>query len=288
MKEKGESGMNRRAVWILLAGWLSVSGVPAASQQPSPDLATIEALAAKPELFGDRQVRLQIFKALEAPAPDVVAAAVEIVMSSADLTADPQLWRRFNAALSSADPARRKAILDRAVKKTAFGDVRILAVIVDGLTAENADLRATAQNIVKAQPALQQNPAVADALARAGQPVAGLVQPSFDAFKASVQPVLESPGPDKKMCANCHESHSVLRLPPMDSGPAVDELLQARYRAALRVVDLAEPERSLILRKPTSPKQEAPFTHGGDVRFAPDSASYRAILGWIKTGRIQR
>jgi hypothetical protein len=74
----------------------------------------------------------------------------------------------------------------------------------------------------------------------------------------------------------------------MDTSLSVEDQLQARYRAALRVVDLEAPERSLILRKPTSPKGEAPFTHGGDVRFEPDSAPYQAILGWIKTGRIAR
>ena len=100
--------------------------------------------------------------------------------------------------------------------------------------------------------------------------------------------MLEAIGPDKKNCSECHENHSVLRLPPMDSSSAVGPQLQARYRAALRVVDLEAPERSLILRKPTSPKGEAPFTHGGDVRFEPDSAPYQAILAWIKTGRLER
>jgi hypothetical protein len=280
--------MNRRAVWLLLAGWLPVFGVSSASQQSSTDVAAIESLATQPQLFGDRQVRLKIFKALDAPSPEVVAAAAEIVMRAPELTADPQLWRRFNAALSNSDPARRKAVLDRAATKGMFSDVRVLAVVVEGLTDENAPLRAAALEIVKAHPALQQNPAVADALARTGQPVAGIVLPAFDVFKARVQPIFETIGSDKKSCASCHEDHSVMRLPAMDAELGPEQSLQARYRAALRVVDLEAPERSLILRKPTSPKREAPLTHGGDVRFEPDSAPYQAILGWIKTGGIRR
>lgn len=280
--------MYRQTIWILLTGWLSVSGVRAVPQQPSPDVAAVEALAGQPERFADRQVRLKIYRALEAPSPEVVAAAVEIVMSSPDLAADPMLWRRFNAALSSSDPSRRKAVLDRAARKGALSDVRVIAIVVEGLTADDAPLRAAALAIVKSQPALQQNPAVAEALGRSGETVASVVLPAFDTFKTRVQPVLEAIGPGKKNCSNCHENHSVLRLSPMDASSSVEDQLQARYRAALRVVDLEAPERSLILRKPTSPKGEAPLTHGGDVRFEPDSAPYQAILGWIKTGRIAR
>src|SRR5258708_3723984 len=120
-----------------------------------------------------------------------------------------------------------------------------------------------------------------------GRAVPPSVLPAFDVFKSRVQPVLETIGPDNKRCSNCHEAHSVLRLPPMEASPAPDEVLQIRYRTALRVVDLEAPERSLILRKPTSPKGEAAFTHGGDVRFEPGSPPYEAILGRIKTGAIR-
>lgn len=259
----------------------------AASDQ-SPDVATIEALALRPEQFGVPQVRVKIFRALQGPSPDVVAAAVELVMASAELAADPQLWRRFNAALSDEAPDRRKAILDRAAKKGPVSDVRIIAVLVEGLTDVSTDLRATALALVKSQPALQNNPAVAEALVRTGEAGPAVVLPSFDVFKTRVQTVLETNGPGNKRCSDCHETHSVLRLPPMEDAPAPDEVLRLRYRTALRVVDLEAPERSLLLRKPTSPKGEAPFTHGGDVRFEPGSPPYEAILGWIKTGGIRR
>lgn len=258
----------------------------AASDQ-SPDVATIEALASRPEQFGDPQVRVKIFRALQGPSPDLVAAAVELVMASPELAADPQLWRRFNAALSDEAPDRRKAILDRAAKKGPVSDVRLIAVLVEGLTDASADLRTTALALVKSQPALQNNPAVAEALVRTGEAGPAVVLPSFDVFKTRVQPVLETIGPGNKRCSDCHETHSVLRLPPMEDAPAPD-VLRLRYRTALRVVDLEAPERSLLLRKPTSPKGEAPFTHGGDVRFESASPAYQAILEWIKTGAIRR
>ena len=277
--------MPRLAFLILLTG---VLWAMRAASQPAPDVATIEALAARPERFGDPQVRVQIFRALEGPSVEVVAAAVDLVMRSPELAGDPQLWKRFNAALSNDAPDRRKAILDRAAKRGPVNDVRVIAVLVEALTGGSADLRSAALTIARAQPALQKNPAVAEALARIGEGGAAVELPSFDVFKARVQPVLETIGPDKKRCSSCHEAHSVLRLPPMEDSTAPDEVLRERYRTALRVVDLEAPERSLILRKPTSPKGEAPFTHGGDVRFEPGAPPYQAILEWIQTGRIRR
>src|SRR5258708_22320655 len=123
------SSRSRRAVgrgfWILLAGLLWAAR-PASYQ--SPDLATIEALAARPEQFADPQLRLKIFRALEGPSADVVAAAVDIVMSSPELAADPQLWRRVNAALLNAAPGRRGASVDTGPQKGPIGGVPVLDV----------------------------------------------------------------------------------------------------------------------------------------------------------------
>lgn len=209
-------------------------------------------------------------------------------MSSSDLTADPMLWRRFNAVLSGSSAERRKAVLDRAARKGALDDVRVVSVVAEGLTDADAALRSAALALVKSHPSLQRKPAVVDALARAGESGTGVVLPDFERFKTLVQPVLESVGPDKKTCSSCHDNHSVLRLEPMDPSAAPEDQLAKRYRAALRVVDLEAPERSLILWKATSPKAEAPLTHGGDVRFERESPSYQAILAWIKTGRVGR
>jgi hypothetical protein len=90
-------------------------------------------------------------------------------------------------------------------------------------------------------------------------------------FRGYVQPILERKGKDGYACAECHASHSIFR---------------ATYETALKVVDPAHPENSLLLRKPTSSSETeglaGTLAHGGGVRFTKDSPEYTTILDWIK------
>jgi hypothetical protein len=90
-------------------------------------------------------------------------------------------------------------------------------------------------------------------------------------FRGYVQPILERKGKDGYACAECHASHAIFR---------------ATYDTALKVVDPAHPENSLLLRKPTSSSETEGLTgtlaHGGGVRFLKDSPEYGTILDWIK------
>jgi hypothetical protein len=90
-------------------------------------------------------------------------------------------------------------------------------------------------------------------------------------FRGYVQPILERKGKDGYACAQCHDSHAIFR---------------ATYETALKVVDPAHPEDSLLLRKPTSSSETegvaGTLAHGGGVRFTRDSPEYTTILDWIK------
>jgi hypothetical protein len=84
-------------------------------------------------------------------------------------------------------------------------------------------------------------------------------------------PILERKGKDGYACAQCHASHAIFR---------------ATYDTAMKVVDTAHPENSLLLRKPTSSSETegvpGALAHGGGVRFTRDSPEYATILEWIK------
>ena len=63
------------------------------------------------------------------------------------------------------------------------------------------------------------------------------------------------------------------------------------YNSALKVVNLGEPEASLILRKPRSPQGQGGadpssptgLTHVGGPRWeSTEHPAYRAILDWIR------
>jgi hypothetical protein len=92
-------------------------------------------------------------------------------------------------------------------------------------------------------------------------------------FRGYVEPILAKRGKDGYACVHCHASHTIF---------------DGTLAGARRVVDTADPENSLILRKPTSTSESegvanaATLAHGGGVRFTKDSPEYATILEWIK------
>ncbi len=92
-------------------------------------------------------------------------------------------------------------------------------------------------------------------------------------FRGYVEPILQKRGKDGYACVHCHASHT---------------LFDGTWSTVKNVVNTAEPEESLILRKPTSSSEtegivnSGSIAHGGGVRFAKDSPEYVIILDWIK------
>lgn len=88
-----------------------------------------------------------------------------------------------------------------------------------------------------------------------------------------MEPILTKRGRDGYACVHCHSTHT---------------LFNGTFSTALNVVDQADPENSLILRKPTSSSEtegvagSATLAHGGGIRFTKDSPEYATILEWIK------
>ena len=91
-------------------------------------------------------------------------------------------------------------------------------------------------------------------------------------FPRYVEPILTKRGRDGYAGVHCHSTHT---------------LFNATFSTALNVVDQADPESSLIFRKPTSSSETeavaeaATLSLGGGVRFIKDSPEYATILKWI-------
>ena len=128
----------------------------------------------------------------------------------------------------------------------------------------------------------------------------GDVQPGsvldFDFFVSKVEPILASPGADGKACVMCHATHVIFKLrPPNAEGQFAAPDSVANYKYAMRVVDIVNPNNSLMLIKPTRPTDAAGnvddylATHNGGHRWQGDESSwqYKTILEWIRGARLQ-
>jgi hypothetical protein len=127
---------------------------------------------------------------------------------------------------------------------------------------------------------------------RSPRPNADHRAPSLAVFRRLINPLFYQPGDDGHSCASCHATHSVLRI--VESDPELgfkDEDIQVNYASALKVVDMSQPEESLLLRKPRSPYGQGELdpggptglTHVGGLRWdGPEHPAYRAILEWIR------
>ncbi|HEY1897776.1 MAG TPA: HEAT repeat domain-containing protein [Terracidiphilus sp.] len=118
----------------------------------------------------------------------------------------------------------------------------------------------------------------------------------FRYFVTKVEPILAKPGGDGKACVFCHASHVIFKLePPNADGIFSDQDSEQNYKYAMRVVNIAEPDKSLILVKPTRPTDSAGnvgdylATHNGGQRWHGNESSdqYRAILEWIRGARLE-
>lgn len=123
----------------------------------------------------------------------------------------------------------------------------------------------------------------------------------FGFFVSRVEPILATPGADGKACVFCHASHVIFKLqPPNPEGVFSPQDSEDNYKYAMRVVDINNPTRSLILIKPTRPTDSGGdvsdylATHNGGQRWPGNESSwqYKTILEWIRgasaTGAAQR
>ena len=80
----------------------------------------------------------------------------------------------------------------------------------------------------------------------------------FDYFVAKVEPILTASGADGKACVICHANHVIFKLqPPNAEGQFSPQDSESNYKYAMRVVDINNPTRSLVLIKPTRPTDAA-------------------------------
>ena len=136
------------------------------------------------------------------------------------------------------------------------------------------------QALLKRQPesaeilkAFGRAPAAANPQPEATRARTKYVRPDEARFRGYVQPILETRGKDGFACVHCHVSHTIFN---------------GTWSTVTNVVDLNDPENSLLLRKPTSSAESegtlgsGKLPHGGGIRWEKNSPEYQTILNWIK------
>lgn len=179
--------------------------------------------------------------------------------------ANDRMAKALAPHLKSEDPEiRRLALLaGQMLRDAAFGEVSRLA----GPPGENRD------PILAAVKAAQPKPAPRAAGAGGNRARPGTARPDDDYFRGYVEPVLTTRGKDGQACVHCHTTHT---------------LFNATLTTARNVINLDDPEASLILVKPTSSAESegvvnaSKTAHGGGVRFEKGSPEYNTILNWIR------
>ena len=172
-------------------------------------------------------------------------------------------------------------------------DAAIRDALKDRLHDPDEAVRIVARKVLGDPGPIRPRPdyAAEPSVARPRTPPGPAHRPSLTTFRDKVNPLFYRVGEDGHSCAECHGTHTVLRIAPADAARSGEDPLTINYNSALKVIDVNQPENSLILRKPLSPfgqgdpdsSSPTGFTHVGGPRWdRPDHPAYRAILDWIR------
>ncbi len=281
---------------------------------PSWKMQLLSALNGMTRLHDERETKLFVRSALLGDDEGALRAAAALVFSSPTLENDPLVRNTLQSLVRHADIVKR-AILLEVVNRDAntLNSLQALSLVAESLQDKDATVRQRALSVVAKSKAMQQNPAIRlavsnllkdphDRIAAAANALYNETDNTlsqrdvakyldYEFFKTRVQPLLATAtGSDGKSCAHCHSTHTILRLNrPDERGNLTEEQIRDNYFSALKVVNLLEPEKSLILQKPISDAttegilNSSKIPHGGGKRWdGPDSAAYKTVLEWIQ------
>ncbi len=289
-------------------------------------LQAIEVLLARPALVDVINPREQVMQVLRSGVTDPSAAVRDLtlrgVQSVPALRESKGSTSILFAALADDAPAMRLLGLKFASTKSGFWEradareyLKRLLIDPDRLVRRDALAIVARPSLLRSDPTLARrvkvlvadpvlgpgarfalsssgiNPASINADARLARP--RLL--SLSTFRRSVNPLFYQAGEDGHSCVDCHGNHTVLRIAGPDARASGEDPLMVNYNSALKVVNLGEPESSLLLRKPRSPQgqggsdPDSPtgLTHVGGPRWdSTEHPAYRAILAWIREASL--
>ena len=285
----------------------------------------VEVLAASPSLSQDSKLIARAAGSLLGDSEDAKQAVVKLIVHRPAVLDSDDVRSVYERYVETAGPksfARTLGLLGELDYKddrqaAAIGEIRSL--LLRGMTHPDAQVRVASLTAVRTIEPLQDAPEVLSRLrellddgnrevrnsalafqasldARAGREGFDTGQLlDYEYFKAHIQPILTAKGSDGLACVNCHANHTIFKLvEPDEYGVLAEAHIRGNYSAAIGVVNLKDPQSSLLVNKPTSRDDSAGigdsqrFSHGGDLRWATgmNSPEYRTILRWIQGERL--
>ena len=280
--------------------------------------AALRALADFPLLANDTQIQQRIASALQSSDTELERAAAQLTLQTSSLRDLPMIAAALDALLKSQSAAKRRLVLDLINAETPVSDdLRIINLVADSLEDREENVRSSALNSVRRVKELQSNAAIRAGLSKLtkdpNQRLQGLAIAMYQGqdsgvaldlraeelldykfFAQRVMPLLASKGADGNACVNCHTTHTIFKLiEPDKQGRLTEEQLRENYRSALKVVDMASPENSLIIRKPTGDASQEGLIgskktpHGGGMRWnGVTDPAVLTVLEWINGAKV--
>jgi hypothetical protein len=281
--------------------------------------AALRALADFPRLADDARIEERIASALQSPDAELSRAATQVALQVSELRARPAISAALDALLKTQSAPKRRMILDLINADTPVDDdLRIISLLADSLEDREEMVRSAALNAVRRVKSLQSNAAIRAGLAKLtkdpNQRLQGLAVAMYQGqdsgvaldlraeelldynfFARRVMPLLVAKGADGNACVNCHTTHTIFKLiEPDKQGRFTEEQLRENYRSALKVVDMANPENSLIIRKPTGDASQEGLVgskrtpHGGGMRWhGLSDPAPQTMLEWINGAKFK-
>ena len=117
------------------------------------------------------------------------------------------------------------------------------------------------------------------------QPASGL---DFDAFKATVQPLLTEKRPGHARCITCHSTGTAFRLIRLPAGRTAytEEESRKNFEAASRMVRPGGPLKSLLTLMPLAHEAGGTEFHPGGKHWDSQSdAEWKALAAWVSGGK---
>ncbi|HEY8460970.1 MAG TPA: HEAT repeat domain-containing protein, partial [Blastocatellia bacterium] len=281
--------------------------------------AALRALADFPHLADDPRIEQRVASALQSPDAELARAATQATLRAPRLRDRPAIAAALDASLKTQSAPRRRMILDLINADVPINDdLRMISLLADSLEDREEMVRSSALGAVRRVKALQSNAAIRAGLQKLtrdpNQRLQGLAVAMYQGqdsgvaldlraeelldynfFARRVMPLLAAKGADGNACVNCHTTHTVFKLvEPDKQGRFTEDQLRENYRSALKVVDMANPENSLIIRKPTGDATQEGLVgakktpHGGGMRWnGLNDPATQTVLEWINGAKLR-